>query len=67
MSAEITYKIVAVTGDILQKGGLNSTEKQIDVSSLDDGVYILQLLEKNKQVGQQKIINQTIIFSKPTC
>lgn len=51
---EITYIIVSVTGQVLQKGIINNSE--INVSSFPEGIYFLQLFDKGKPLGQQKFI-----------
>ena len=51
-----TYKIMSITGQKIQTGALNSSEKQINVSSLSEGIYFLQLFENNSALGQQKFI-----------
>lgn len=51
----ITYNIVSVTGRVMQVGVLNNSEKQIDVSSLSEGVYLLQLID-NSSIVQHKFI-----------
>jgi Secretion system C-terminal sorting domain/PKD domain len=54
----ITYKIVNITGQVLQTGIINNAEKQIPVSLLADGIYYLHLLDNNKSIGQQKFIKK---------
>ena len=38
-----TYQIVNITGQEVQTGTINNSNKQIDVSSLSEGIYFLQL------------------------
>jgi hypothetical protein len=50
------YKIVSITGQEIQTGIIDNTEKQISVYTLSDGVYFLQLFDKNISIGQQKFV-----------
>lgn len=59
ISGNLTYKIVNLTGQEIQSGTLNQTEKQISVSTFSDGVYILQVFEGYEPVGQQKFIKSS--------
>ncbi len=52
----ITYKIASIAGQEMQIGVINNAEKQINVASLSDGIYFLQLFDNNKSIGQQKFI-----------
>lgn len=52
----ITYKIASIAGQEMQTGIINNAEKQINVASLSDGIYFLQLFDNNKSIGQQKFI-----------
>jgi len=47
--------IYAVSGSLLVSGNLDDGYNQIDISSLDNGTYVLQL------IGDQTTFNQTII------
>lgn len=49
------YKIVNLTGQEMQTGNLTS-DKQINVSSLSEGVYFLQLFANDTPLGQQKFV-----------
>ena len=51
----ITYKIVNITGQVMQVGVINNSAKQINVSSLSEGVYFLQLID-NITIVQHKFI-----------
>ena len=53
---KIIFKIVNLKGEEIQIGTINNTEKQINVSTLSDGIYFLQLFDNNKLLGQQKIV-----------
>lgn len=52
----LSYKIVTLTGQVIQTGMINHTEKQLSISSLTNGIYFLQLFENNISLGQQKFI-----------
>lgn len=56
LSNNITYKIVSITGQIIQTGTINNSEKQINISSLIEGVYFLQLFDNYQSLGQQKFV-----------
>ncbi len=55
-SNNITYKIVSIIGQEMQTGLINNSDKQIDVSSLAEGIYFLELHDNNKCLGQQKFV-----------
>lgn len=52
----ITYRIFDITGSEIQSGVVDNSKKQIQVTSLQSGLYLLQLSENNKQSTQQKFI-----------
>lgn len=56
LSNNIIYKIVSITGQIIQTGTINNSEKQINISSLIEGVYFLQLFDNYQSLGQQKFV-----------
>ncbi len=55
-SNKITYKIVSITGQEMQTGIINNSEKQINVSFLSEGIYFLQLFDDNKSLRQHKFV-----------
>lgn len=59
LTDNVTYKIVSITGQIMQTGSIQSTEQQISVSALSDGVYFLQLFDTNKSLKPQKFIKRS--------
>jgi hypothetical protein len=52
----LTFKIFNMTGGEIQNGTMNNSARQIAVSSLADGLYLLQLFNNNKTLGQQRFI-----------
>jgi hypothetical protein len=56
LSKNIKYKILNITGQEIQTGTINSFEKQISVLSLSEGIYFLQLYDKNITLVQQKFV-----------
>ncbi len=50
----ITYKITSIIGKEVQTGSINNSNKQIDVSSLAEGIYFLQLFDNKKNIGQKE-------------
>ncbi len=50
----LTYKIFNHTGQELQAGSLTNSDKQIVVSTLAEGMYILQLFDNTIYLGQRK-------------
>lgn len=56
LSNKITYKIASITGQEIQTGIINNSEKQINASLLSEGIYFLQLFDNNKSLGQQKFV-----------
>jgi PKD repeat protein len=59
LSNKTTYKILGVVGQEIQSGIINNIEKQINVSLLSEGIYLLQLYENNEALGQQKFVKIT--------
>jgi len=59
LSNKATYKILGVVGQEIQSGIINNIEKQINVSLLSEGIYLLQLCENNEPLGQQKFVKIT--------
>lgn len=59
LSNKTAYKILGVFGQEIQSGIINSIEKQINVSLLSEGIYLLQLYENNEALGQQKFVKIT--------
>jgi PKD repeat protein len=59
LSNKATYKILGVVGQEIQSGIINNIEKQINVSLLSEGIYLLQLYENNEPLGQQKFVKIT--------
>ena len=56
LSGNLTYKILNLTGQEIQTGALNNSEKQITVTSLSEGIYFLQLYNSYQPLGQQRFI-----------
>ncbi len=56
ISEHLIYVIRNVAGQEIQTGNINSTEQQIGVNSLSEGIYFLQLLNNTVSLGQQKFI-----------
>ncbi len=52
----LSYKILNITGREILNGTLRGAKKQINVVSLSEGVYFLQLFEGSKALGQQKFV-----------
>ena len=59
LSNKTAYKILGVVGQEIQSGIINNIEKQINVSLLSEGIYLLQLYENNEALGQQKFVKIT--------
>lgn len=55
-NGKLTYKIVNVTGTVLKTGIVTNQEKQVNVESLPEGIYFLQLFDNKHFLGQQKFI-----------
>jgi hypothetical protein len=55
----VSYKIASITGQVVQTGEVNNSEKQINVSSLSDGIYFLQIFDNNKSLGQEKFVKNS--------
>lgn len=55
-SNNTTYKILHITGQEMQSGLMNNVEKQINVSSLEEGIYFLKVFDNNKSIGLQKFV-----------
>ncbi|MFZ4401146.1 MAG: PKD domain-containing protein [Bacteroidales bacterium] len=56
--SNLTYKILNVSGAEVQNGEINTSDYQINVSSLTAGVYFLSISGKEKFYGQQKFIKK---------
>lgn len=54
VSEKATYKIYSVFGNIVSKGEINN--HKVDVQSLDKGIYIISILDSNKEVLNTKFI-----------
>ena len=53
ISDNIAYKIINITGQEMQLGVINSSEHQINVSQLTEGIYFLQLSYDNTIVQRK--------------
>ena len=56
LSSNISFIIFSIAGQEMQTGTINNAQKQINVSSLSEGIYFLHLFENNKSLGQQKFV-----------
>ena len=52
----IDYKIVNIGGQAIQSGVLSPNAAQINVATLAEGIYFLQLFENNIAIGQQQFV-----------
>lgn len=60
MPSKAYFKIVAVTGEVVQSGMLNELEGQIQLLPFSNGVYLFQLFDPNHQLlGYQKIVKSS--------
>ncbi len=55
----ITYKIINSLGKIIKTGIINNTSKQIDVSTIANGIYFLQLFDGNQSMVNKKFVKQS--------
>lgn len=55
-AANITYKIINVLGQVIQTGAINNSNRQINVSTFEEGIYYIQLFESTKYLGQRKFV-----------
>lgn len=49
------YELIDSSGRLVKKGTINSTNSTVDVSDLEDGIYILLLNDNRVLVGQHKV------------
>ena len=56
LSDALNYKIVSITGREIQNGTLLGSKNEINVASLSEGIYFLQLFEGGEALGQQKFV-----------
>lgn len=56
-SQKVSYRIISIDGKIVMQA-LLPQDKQIDVSSLDKGIYIINLTDEDGQTLSRKIIKQ---------
>jgi hypothetical protein len=59
ITGNLEYKVVDLTGFEIQAGMINNSGQRINVSSLPAGVYLLQLYESDKLIGQQKFVKSS--------
>jgi hypothetical protein len=55
----IYYKIVTVTGKIVQSGILKNAENKINIAHLIDGIYFIQFYDNKQSVGQKKLLKSS--------
>lgn len=58
VSNNATYKVINIAGQELLQGMLSGSENQINVATLANGVYFLQLFDNQKYQGQQQFIKR---------
>ena len=56
---EISYSILNILGEIVMKENLLSSSKTIDISSLKEGVYFLQTMERGNSIEIQRFVKNT--------
>jgi hypothetical protein len=56
VSSFMTFKVVNLTGQVVHSGAVNDFDKMINVSTLLDGIYFLQLYMDNGMIGQEKFV-----------
>lgn len=52
----MTFRIINILGEELQNGHISNANKQINVSALAEGIYVLQLFDNNEVLGQQRFV-----------
>jgi PKD repeat protein len=55
-AGDIHYKIFNITGEEIQNGKINSSGSQINITNLSDGLYFIQVYDKNASLGRKKFI-----------
>ena len=53
---DLRFELYDLDARIVRTGGVNNWNKSIDISTLDEGLYILQLYNDVKDLGAQKVI-----------
>lgn len=53
---QLTYKLTDISGRLIAKGAILSTETTIDVRDLSAGTYHLSIIQKNQQFQSIKIV-----------
>ena len=56
---EISYSILNMLGEVLKKEKLISSSNKLDISSLKDGVYFLQIMEGGNSFRIQRFVKNT--------
>ncbi len=51
-------ELTNLLGEIIFKQEINNNESQININNFDNGIYFLQIFDKNKLIGTTKIIKQ---------
>lgn len=54
----VTFKIFNHIGQVIQEGSISNSDKQINVVSLAEGIYFLQLFDEKKHFGMKKFIKK---------
>jgi PKD repeat protein len=56
LTGNLTYSIVNLTGQEMRAGAIINSENRINVSSLSEGLYFLQLFDNKNLKGQYKFV-----------
>ncbi len=54
----MSYKIFDIYGKLLESNSVTSNLNTIDLTNYASGVYMLQILDQNTTISQQKIIRK---------
>ncbi|MFM9947575.1 MAG: T9SS type A sorting domain-containing protein [Saprospiraceae bacterium] len=54
-----SYKIFNLPGQEIQTGTVSQSENEISIFTLSNGIYFIQLFDRNKLLGQQKFIKSS--------
>jgi hypothetical protein len=55
---KLTYRIFNFAGIEVKNGSISNYTEKIDIASLSEGVYFIQLLFKNESIGRQKFVKR---------
>lgn len=56
LSNKVTYKIVSIEGREIKRGTIHNFDRKINVSSLSNGMYFLQLFDGNTSLWIEKFV-----------